>query len=128
MSIFNVRLFFVSLTSENLAVGLKFLVMVSQGDLKLVRLFLILLPGLFSFSLLTSKALVLILDLLVHVGSLLCHLVLKHTFHAVDSLLLSSIASFILSFLCSLLLVLSLFLVSPLLDRLCILHHSVIIH
>ena len=120
--------FFVSLASENLAVGLKFLVVISQGDLKLVRFILILLPGGFSFSLLTSKALVLVLNLLVHIGSLLCHLVLKHTFHAIDSLLLSSIASFIVSLLSCLLLVLSLFLVSPLVDRLCILHHSVIIH
>ena len=114
--------------SQRLAVLLEYLVVVGQGDLKLVLAFAVITSSLVTLSLLTSHALVFRNDLLV-VSDLACViLVLEHANHASISRLLGSPAHFLLLVASSLVAPLTHLLISPLSLHLCVMLHSLLVH
>ena len=113
--------------SDDLAIVVHDLVVVSQRDFGLVLLLLVISPCCFSSLLLESHSLVLLHHGLLHGSLLLGGLVLEHTTHAGDSFGLEGVLAFVLIFLGLSVLFLSLLLVSPVLLVLSVTLHPLVV-
>ena len=113
--------------SDDLAIFVQNLVVVSQRDLGFVLFLLLCGPCCFSSLLLESQSLVLLHDGLLHGCLLLGGLVLEHTTHAGDSFGLEGVLAFVLILLRLSVLFLSLLLVSPVLLVLSVTLHPLVV-